>query len=247
MIKKIIFIVEVMFFLLPCIVLADSNIDTIEVKYFKTIIYNYGFSDTKSLMYNPLEKNFSFTQEITAEEYNLMTPSLGEISLNGSGYTETNYKKMTTTILKNGTKYKYQVLLNWKLIPATRSYDIIGIGHYKSVKLSGSADFLLTYNSTTSKTADIFTSSTGTTATFKIPSGNISSLSAKLSFNVEKNVNATILKQIAVGDYAHSTTKIDLAAAKKHSVGSTGIIHENSVINYFDNMSGATATWTGNW
>lgn len=99
MIKKIIFIVEVMFFLLPCIVLADSNIDTIEVKYFKTIIYNYGFSDTKSLMYNPLEKNFSFTQEITAEEYNLMTPSLGEISLNGSGYTETNYKKMTTTIL----------------------------------------------------------------------------------------------------------------------------------------------------
>lgn len=61
-----------------------------------------------------------------------MTPSLGEISLNGSGYTETNYKKMTTTILKNGTKYKYQVLLNWKLLPATRSYDIIGIGHYKS-------------------------------------------------------------------------------------------------------------------
>ncbi len=248
--KKLLFIIGGIISIFPCLVFADNsnNEDIVtETKYYKTITYNYGFSDTNSIVYNPLENNYSYTQEISEDEYNSVIPTLDNILLRGNGYTETTYKKMTTSISANGSKYKYQVVLNWKLMPATRSYDIIGIGHYQSVKLSGNANFLLTYDNQTSSSASIYTSSTGTTATFQLPTGSISSLSAKLYFNVEKNVNATILTQKAFGDYAHATSTISLTNAKKHTIGTNGIVHESSVSSYFDTMSTATATWSGSW
>lgn len=43
---------------------------------------------------------------------------------------------MTTSILSNGNRYRYKVVLEWENMPSTRSYDVIGIGFLASVKVA---------------------------------------------------------------------------------------------------------------
>jgi|GEM_PF-1021905 len=44
-----------------------------------------------------------------------------------TGIRETTYKKLTTTIIKNGSYYRVRNDLTWKKMPSTRSYDVFGI------------------------------------------------------------------------------------------------------------------------
>lgn len=245
---KRILMLFILFLMFPFMVFADNvsfNDLISETKYYKTTISKYEFGGT--VVIDTLEENYSYTEEISEIEYNLADTSLNANFLNSNRSVETTYKKMTTTISANGSKYRYQVTLVWKQLPSTRSYDIIGIGHNQNVKLGGNVNFLLTYGSNTSSSATIFTSSTGATATFKLPTGSVDGLSAKLYFDVEKNMSGTISSQSAYGDYAHATSKISLANAKKHTINKNGITHDSSVKSYFDDINPDVATWSGSW
>lgn len=223
--------------------LSPDNIEAIETKYYKTI--NYG--NNKIAL---VRERIPVTIEITKEEYD----SFNQNGIAPQSTTiETNYKKMTTSIEKNGSLYRYKVNLFWKNIPSTRSYDIIGIGFPSSVKTATSAIFSNHYCNTSSKCYTStgyhysYNSSNGIGVVFSVPTGNLSSLEQTLYVDMNKNTSSTIIKQYAYGDYAHAVSNISLENAKKFIVNTSGIVHTNNTDQYFDNVSPATATWTGTW
>ena len=217
----------------------DGNIILENTKYYKTVTYLVNSSNIN---------NLPVTYEITEEEYN--NANVNEPK--ASSTIETTYKKMTTSITQNGSYYRYKNVLLWKIAPSTRSYDIIGIGFYNSVKVKGSTHFEQYYcytggscYTTTTNYPQIF--STGAGTSFLLPSGNLSSLKQTFYFDVEKNTTATIIRQLAAGDYSHATSSISQTNSKKYSVNSNGISLNGSIVSYYDNINTATAIWEGTW
>ena len=74
----------------------------------------------------------SVTYEVTEEEYNNAREE-DRIVRGNPAVVETTYKRRTSSISANGSYYRYKNVLNWKLIPSVRSYDIIAIGHLGDV------------------------------------------------------------------------------------------------------------------
>ena len=154
----------------------DFEILSENTKYFKTITY----SNVNSLLrLNALPYSESF--EVSKEEYELANENSSITLADYSGTTETTYKKMTTTIASNGNYYRYKVVLNWKNIPSTRSYDIIAIGFYSNLRVNSSLNFKQEYcyssgscSSSTTNYPQTFDAGAGTT--FKLPTGDLSSL-----------------------------------------------------------------------
>lgn len=221
-------------------------------KYYKTVTYYRNDISLSNIMLNANYIPYSETIEITEDEY-LNADEDNYIIYANPVSVETTYKKMTSSILSNGSYYRYKNVLVWKNMPATRSYDIIAIGFFQSVKLHGSSYFLQEYcytsgtcSSTTSNSPQVFSSGAGTT--FKLPTGTLSSLSQTFYFDVEKNTTSTIASQYAYSDYAHATSTISLANAKKYTVSqSLGIVLDSSVESYYDTISTANASWSGSW
>jgi hypothetical protein len=195
--------------------------------------------------------NGDFTSEsfeISKEEYDNY-----DVSNQPKAIIETTYKNLTSTITQNGSFYRYKAVLNWKNMPSKRSYDIIGIGFYASVKVVGN---FLSFNqyycfssgsctTTYVNYPQIFTGGAGTT--FSLPTGNLTTLRETFYFDVEKNTTATIISQLAAADYAHATSTISLNNAKKYTVsGATGIVL-NGVSSYYDAINPAKEYWSGSW
>ncbi|MBQ7105373.1 MAG: hypothetical protein IJN90_05905 [Bacilli bacterium] len=239
------------FLMLPYYTFANEcdefEIVSENTKYYKTIsiINNNLYLLKSNIKYNSFE--------ITEEEYNRIENNSTIVLSNYSGITETTYKKMTTTISTNGNYYRYKIVLNWKNMPATGSYDIIGIGFLGSVKVRSSLNFTQEYcrNSggcITSTTNYPQTFNYGAGTTFKLPTDSIYSLKQTLYFDVEKNTSSTVVLQEAYGDYSHATSNISLANAKKYSVVSNvGISLNSSVTSYYDSINVSEAGWEGVW
>lgn len=189
--------------------------------------------------------------EITEEEYD--AAQIDNIMQTfGSSTIETSYKKLVTSILSNGSMYRYKTTLTWKTMPKVRSYDSIAIGHYSSVRYNANFNFTQTYclTSGTCKTLTTYYPqyfTAGASATFKVPEGNLSSLSQTLFYDVTKNVNATIISQKAYGDYSHATDTVTVAQAQNFTVGTSGIQFNDNTSNYYDEIDPAVATWSGTW
>lgn len=196
----------------------------------------------------------SKTYELTEEEYNNADLSN---TLNTRAYTtvETVYKSMTTSLIYENGTYRYVNQVGWKNFPSVRKYDIIGIGHYGDVTMSGSESFLMEYTTTSgsyySNAWHINQNFTyGSSATFLLPLGNLTSLRATYSYYVQKvNPQSTIYSQGAFGDYSHGTDNtLTLSEALTHVVNQTlGIVLDSSVYNKFDTMSEALVYWSGTW
>lgn len=252
-------------FVMPNLVFAqvgDIDEDGFEVigettKYYKTVtVYNNGGMSTQSLG-NDLEAISSVTYEIPKSVYDAVDPnSINNYSINASTTVETTYKYMTTSITTNGNTFRYKNILYWKIIPATRQYDIIGIGYLGSVKPKDDTLYFTqeytksgTNYSSTIGTRQIF--SNGASVTFKLPtSTSVTSLQQTLYFDVAKvDPTSTIIRQDAYGDYAHATSNsVGLLNAVNHEViGSAGIVHASNMVSKYDTMSVAEVEWTGTW
>ena len=233
--------------MLPSLVMAqevnDEEVLFETTKYYKTVTNNsVCVAELNSIC------NDSITYEVTKEEYdNYVEPE------NRGSVIETTYKRLTSTISSVGSNYyRYKANLTWKNIPSKRSYDIIGIGFYQSVKVKNndtyfSQDYCISGGSCYTLYTNypqVFSAGAGTS--FSLPSGTLSSLSSEFYFDVEKNINATIIEQLAASDYAHATKTISLNNSKKYTVNSTGIAL-NGVSSYYDAMTAAEAHWYGTW
>ena len=240
--KKNLLLIAIIILLLPFYVKANDPEAEI-VKYYKTTVLK-----------NPLQSlnNNTFyaseTVEVTEEEYNNSDNLIPKTVT-----VETTYKRLSVSIIQYGSAfYKYKAVLNWKQIPSTRSYDILGIGHYSSVKVAGNADFEEYYcltggNCFTNTSYYQKITSGGTGVVFALPSGSLSTLRQTLILIVEKtNPSNTITSQKAVGDYAHATSTISYNNAKNFTIDVFGL-DVGSNINYYDDMPYAAATWSGTW
>jgi len=253
--KKILYILFATIFICPLFVRAEE-IESEEVlsetkKYYKTVVVQ----DDSSVISlgNDGGEILSYTEEISKEEFDAVDPNESNIETLSSTMTiETTYKEMTTTITKNGSYYRYKVTLDWKLLPKIRSYDVIAIGHYKSVELASSIYFqqeycTSLYNCTTSTSATRKETSSGSGAVFKLPTGTYLTLSQKLYFDVKKATDATVIKQVAIGDYSHAIKNISSSISKTFSVNVDGIYFSNTNTSYFDSINPAISVWTGSW
>ncbi len=231
-------------------------------KYYKTIT-THSNASTKSI--NNKTNPISITVEITEEEYNNSNDEALIIPLgNTNGYTETNYKKMTTTIVKNGSYYRYKNDLVWKKMPSTRSYDIQGIGIDSTISgvssskffkriadINDSANSVCYYENSTSGAWEL--SGTGYAVTFKLPANTstttVTALSSHMYFDIQKLTSATILTLNAYGDYKHAQKTVSSSVSNAVSIGTGGINFDSSVsvsiIESYDSMSTAQATWSG--
>ena len=188
--------------------------------------------------------------EVDEEEYNSET-----ISMYGSGLIETTYKKMTTTISATGSNYRYKVSLVWKIMPATRSYDIIGIGidNAKVYISGGSMVFNQNYcisNSCTNSSSynSRSVSETGGGFSFKLPtSTSITTLSSYMYFTVLKESSSTLTSMNAYGDYSHATKSISANSSQGFYVTAGGVDLDDDIVSYYDTIERSIATWTGSW
>lgn len=231
----------------------DYNLLSSNTKYYKTItiIDNSNIN----LASNILNDNIimSYTEEITEKEYENVNEE-DEIQIQSSSNTvQTEYKKLTVSILENGTKYMYTAVLDWKKMPAVRSYDIIAIGYYQSVKttsLSYQTDYCL--NNGSCYKNNVYNSkitASGSGATFKLPeSKDLKSLKNTLKLYMDKNVNdATIIEQNAVADYAHAVKTVSSALAQEYSINLSGIALTSNNISSYDDMSNVSTKLSCSW
>ncbi len=246
--KKFVVLFSILYAISPLAIFAsqieEDILETFNTKYYKTVTIQ---SSVQS--FSNETNNNSYTVEISRDEYESYNPMIDA----NSTTIETTYKKMTTSISKVDSHYRYTVTLEWKNIPKVRSYDTIAIGFPSSVKVATTPIFAENYCVTND---DCYTStgykysyvgSNGVGVTFQVPTGNLSSLNQKMYFDVEKNTQSTILRQFAYGDYAHATSSVTLSDSKKYTVGTTGIVFESGVINKYDAIDCAETTWSGNW
>ncbi len=244
--KKIIYILLLVIFI-PMIVNADckeSGIIKEETKYLKTITKN-----SDGLLNN---KKSSISYEITEDEYNKAN-RVNNITNDSSGTTETTYKKLTVSISNNGSYYRYKATLVWKNFPTIRSYDIMAIGFYSNLKPHSNINFIqeICYSGGTCLSNNEGTRTTfnsGVGVSFALPTGSLSSLKQILYFDVEKKNSTTLVMQDAYADYAHAVRNVSSSDSKKYSViGSSGIVLQSSVENYYDAIDPAHAVWYGTW
>lgn len=212
------------------------------IKYYRTIT-NYSL-DARIIcasIYNITEQEY--TSENTSE---IVIPQ-------GNGYVETNYKKVTTQIIAVAGKYRYKTSVEWKSIPSTRSYDIIGIGIDTSVYIYSGITFQQNYCysngiCSSSNTSTIKNSSTGGAALFKLPaSSSITTMSSYIYFTIDKSSSTTISELYAYGDYSHATTTTYSSYSSKYTINKAGINLDSSIINSYDAIPVSKASWIGSW
>ena len=250
--------------LMPSFVFAKDNTEVLNdedfvlvaetTKYYKTVT-TIDMDQFTSIgdMGNALTNGISsVTYEVTEEEYNNAREE-DRIVRSNPTVIETTYKRMTSSISANGSYYRYKNVLNWKLIPSVRSYDIIAIGFLGTVKPKTYPSFVEEYcrpngycSTITLDTVQIFNYGAGTS--FLVPSGDLSSLKQTFWFDVEKNTTNTVTIQKAYGDYAHATSTVGMMDATNYTVSqSAGIVLGSSISSSYDSIPVADASWYGSW
>lgn len=185
----------------------------------------------------------SHSEEVTEKEYNEAKD--GGMTLVGSAAIETTYKVMTTAIWDIGGAYQYVNLLHWKIMPSVRSYDIIGISHYSSIKASTTPFFqeyyCYTYGGCSTSNTHIPRNETyGDSSVFPLNTGSINYLDISIWFNIEKsNPNSTVNQIYAAGDYAHATSYISSSTASNYTMSVGGINLNSSISGYYDSIQSA--------
>ena len=243
-----VFIVLLIGLILPNIVNAEDEFVTVaeETTYYKTIVRENYFNTYSIGTDYDIE-----TVEITQAEYDAFNPAVATPLAANS--IETTYKKMTTSITKNNGVFRYKNNLSWKNFPATRSYDVIGIGFLSDVKLKSAMVFTQEYCTATgtcytnsSHNPDVRT--TGAATIFPLPSGSLSMLNQTMYFDVAKNTSSTITVQKIHGDYSHAQSSVALSSVfGAYAAYGAGIVLPSAVSSKFDDINFTNVTWTENW
>lgn len=229
-------------------------------KYYKTVIvYSNGINNSISAYSNSVFP-FAYTEEITEDLYNNINEDVDTQGLT-NGYTETGYKKMTTTIISVNGRYRYKNDLEWKKLPKVRSYDIISISIDSGVSgISDTKAYRTTSYVEDSTTTTCFYKNYGNgvwslfaggyAVRFNLPKDGggltIKTINTYMYFEVQKLTTNTITTLNAYGDYKHAIT--DVNANISFSVGlppSVGISIGPEFVDKYDSISTAQATWSG--
>lgn len=212
----------------------ESTLEVQNKNYYKTV-------------YTDLSGN-SYSAEISKDEYD------NQSGITPRGTVTTSYKVMTSSLTRNDNNtFRYHVSVSWTNIPSTRSYDIIGIGFNDEVYISSFVNFSYyycnSYNECTTSSLyyDKKSLSTGGSAVYKVPSGDLAALTASLYYDVSKNTTNTLTELSMYGDYAHATTNITPDLYKNHTVNNNGLQLYSSISTKYDAIPYAQSSWIGTW
>ncbi len=198
----------------------------------------------------------TYFEEISESIYNNVNESIfNSISFHSvDGYSETNYKKMKSQIISLAYGYRYKMSVEWKHIPSTRSYDIIGIGIDTSVYITSDITFQQNYcyrsgSCSSSNVSFVNRTATGGSALFKLPtSSSITSMDSYIYFTIGKSSTSTTLNTLyAYGDYSHAVKTTSSSNSSYYSINKNGLILGSSIIESYDEVPITKATWTGLW
>ena len=138
-------------------------------------------------------------------------------------------------------------------MPATRSYDVIGISYPSNVKLGSAMVFTQEYCTATgacysNRSHNPEVRVNGAATIFPLPTGSLSMLNQTMYFDVAKNTSSTITTQYVEGDYRHAQSSVALSNVfGTYAAYGSGIILTSSVSSKYDSISLARAQWTENW
>lgn len=236
----------------------DGRVVAQTTKFYKTTItYNDSSIQQYSINNNKNNNPIIYHEEITEEEYN-------NIPKNDStpdnmispyeyrhGLTETNGKKLTTTIIAVNGRYRLKADLVWKNVPVTRSNDVLAIGIDATVSGIPNTKYVKqnwTYNNPCNNTCEYGSSSSanwkidsaGYGAAFTLPSNQrcsippidplispiykakpVTELSSYLYFEINK-LTTPINTINAYGDYAHAVKSVSISTSIGFSFGKSG-------------------------
>lgn len=130
------------------------------------------------------------------------------------GFVETEYKKITTTIIKIQDMYRYKITVEWKKMPYIRSYDIIAIGKASNLITNGTIFFVQNYCYKSGNCSSNYEyipkySNSGNGASFQlVKEKNLTDIIITFFYDIKKSSSDTITKLDAYGDYKHATKTI---------------------------------------
>ena len=196
-------------------------------------------------MYNP-HLNLETNKEITEEEYN-NDNGIMPILDTTSGYSEVTTRRVVLT-LTSGTTWNYvTVSTNWKYIPGTRIFDVIGIRGYGFSFRNGSQEGEQIYK------AD----GEWNTIFYDWDGDRINKFDNGFGFamNLVNNKNVTVLELTAecdvkptithpslYGSHQHSTSNISLEEAMNYTISGEGLgsvfVFPYNISQRYDGMTG---------
>lgn len=170
----------------------NSNLVATQTKYIKSVYQG--------------EKVISNT-EVTKEEFDNATESQKvcneQTRGDDVGYFETSYKSLTSSIFQIGNKYSFAITLLWKIVPVTRSFDVIAFRtrHLSYSNVSGAQIYYIAGSST------IINYNTNSAGYKGLSNG------AGISMNLKDDTNITsfsnlILAEMQISEYNYSTAHV---------------------------------------
>ena len=145
------------------------------------------------------------------------------------------YSTMATTISSSaktlkisravGTRCSVSVSLDWKVSPATRSYDVMG-AYLPNSTLTSTPTTVVTAGSYTSLESDVKKTSTGFGVSFKLPSQDYIKIAQTFNTTTGGRVYAS---------YQHSMDNVSLSVSKDYTIGYAGL---GNVFDFYTNARG---------
>lgn len=198
-------------------------------KYNELMAKNIDFSSIqKTIKYFKTDYNFVTGEvrntEVTEEEYN----NVSDMTIIQRGtYIETTYKKVALSAMSSGSSAGLILSCVWKIIPATRSFDVMGFRFEGSSVINGSQGGFQIYklNGSTSTISyawngtNINRFSNGFGISMNLVNSNITYL--------ENDIEADIAKSSSYNNifatYQHATNDISLATSKNYTISAGGL------------------------
>lgn len=184
--------------------------------------------------------------EVTENEFNNYNPNIQTLSV--SNFVETQYKKLSLTLSDNHNGYgDIFVGLLWKMIPSTRSFDVIAVRYVGMTDVDGTqigrqiwgTDGNYTYVNYGWNGTNINRQDNGFGISMNIT--NDSTINYLENY-IESAVEFTGNFQWAGASYQHATSNTTLAQSKSYTLAENGkngvILFTGNIGSKYDNMPG---------
>ena len=215
--------------------------------YLRQFDYSNIKSDTKYIE-STYNKNLGTTYEryLTKEEYNNIKED--EVnSTRASNSIETTYKELTINVSTTTSVHNVTLACNWKIAPACRSFDVIGVRFVNYNIAGGSQSGMQTYKvngnykyvSYSPTGSNIKVDTTGYGISMNLVNDKIS----ELYLTTDVSGMPTSSTSYAVyGAYQHAKENVSLATSKGYTIGPAGLggvfVYPYSTVTKYDGMSG---------
>ena len=229
---------------------SDAYIDTLTHSEYERIMdLDLDFDNVQtSIKYYKTEYNNTTGQvtntEISELEYSLANP---DIVAPQATVVETAYKRIQLNVVADGASNAFFTFTaHWKIMPATRSYDVIaarlsgftkinGTQQGKQLyKLNGSYNYIqYSFNGT-----NINNQSNGFGISMNLVDSNVTELECEIDSSLTIDVSTPFI----AASYQHAIQNVSLATSKSYTLTSGGlggvILFSGNIYNYYDNMNG---------